>query len=602
MCVLRDINTSIMEETKTEQPEVVSEAAAEMETKTETVAEPVTEVAEDVAAERETENETSLTIATDKEIDPNTSNYIRLRGLPFSAKEDDVRAFLRGLEVRSVTFTLTSMGRASGECYVELVDKLAAEEAKRFDKQEMNNRYIEVFNVTESEVVWMTRHNVIRKADQDTPYNFVVRLRGIPFSATNDDVKEFFNGALFHCISIGSGRCCHRQGAGGSPIWGGIRTVRQQTACRDGPGTEQKQHGFELSNNSGRYAFGAYGLVFYQKHEKFSGRLTGWGVTFQYVEVFRSSGDELEKSREGHIAPPTSLRSLAAERSFPAPRSEPIPLRFATAKLGGIRPYRREEYGGPLRNVSIGRPRAVPYDVPYGRYSRFQDYNYDDDFDCDDPAKIYMRGLPYSANALDIEDFFKPLNCVEIQLGFNEDRRPSGDACVIFGTVAEARDAMSRNKQCIGNRYIELFTAADVPITQKYVTYRRIGGTGDYPATVSGGGSRGPTALNRVNCGGYDEWADEVGGGRYSGVQSKPVSLSRMGYTTSDPAEVGGTDSWSDGDSGRSYATGYSSAAGGYNASYATGGQQYYNDEYEGKQSSYGYQWSTSSGSVKTSW
>nr|CRZ25416.1 Bm10720 [Brugia malayi] len=66
------------------------------------------------------------------------------------------------------------MGRASGECYVELVDKVAAEEAKRFDKQEMNNRYIE--------------------GDQDTPYNFVVRLRGIPFSATNNDVKEFFSG------------------------------------------------------------------------------------------------------------------------------------------------------------------------------------------------------------------------------------------------------------------------------------------------------------------------------------------------------------------------------------------------------------------------
>lgn len=37
------------------------------------------------------------------------------------------------------------MGRASGECYVELTDKAAAEDAKRFDKQEMNNRYIEGF-------------------------------------------------------------------------------------------------------------------------------------------------------------------------------------------------------------------------------------------------------------------------------------------------------------------------------------------------------------------------------------------------------------------------------------------------------------------------
>lgn len=58
------------------------------------------------------------------------------------------------------------------------------------------------------------------------------------------------------------------------------------------------------------------------------------------MEVFRSSGDELEKSREGHVVPPTSLRSLAVERSFPTPRTEPIPLRFAAAKLGGVRPYR----------------------------------------------------------------------------------------------------------------------------------------------------------------------------------------------------------------------------------------------------------------------
>lgn len=40
----------------------------------------------------------------------------------------------------------------------------------------------------------------------------------------------------------------------------------------------------------------------------------------------------------------------------------------------------------------MGRPRAGPYDAPYSRYARFQDYGYEDDFDCDDPAKIYMRG------------------------------------------------------------------------------------------------------------------------------------------------------------------------------------------------------------------
>uniref|UniRef100_A0A0M3JPQ8 RRM domain-containing protein n=1 Tax=Anisakis simplex TaxID=6269 RepID=A0A0M3JPQ8_ANISI len=60
--------------------------------------------------------------------------------------------------------------------------------------------------------------------------------------------------------------------------------------------------------------------------------------------------------------------------------------------------------------------------------------------------------LPYNANAGDIEDFFKPLTCLDIRLGYNDDRRPSGDAYVIFPTMAEARDALSRNKKCIGTR------------------------------------------------------------------------------------------------------------------------------------------------------
>lgn len=77
----------IMEEAKTEQPEMTTEEVVEAETKTEIVAE--------TAVETETE-ETSVTTVVNKEVDPNTSNYIRLRGLPFSAKEDDVRAFLEG--------------------------------------------------------------------------------------------------------------------------------------------------------------------------------------------------------------------------------------------------------------------------------------------------------------------------------------------------------------------------------------------------------------------------------------------------------------------------------------------------------------------------
>lgn len=76
-----------------EQQEVATEVAeAEIKTETET------ETATETAVETKTE-ETSVMTTVDKEVDPNTSNYIRLRGLPFSAKEDDVRAFLQGYDL-----------------------------------------------------------------------------------------------------------------------------------------------------------------------------------------------------------------------------------------------------------------------------------------------------------------------------------------------------------------------------------------------------------------------------------------------------------------------------------------------------------------------
>lgn len=64
----------------------------------------------------------------------------------------------------------------------------------------------------------------------------------------------------------------------------------------------------------------------------------------------------------------------------------------------------------------------------------------------------FFAGLPYSVTVLDIEEFFRPLQCTEIKLGYNEDRRLSGDGLVSFSTMAEAREALKYNKKNMGNR------------------------------------------------------------------------------------------------------------------------------------------------------
>ncbi|KAL3989958.1 RNA recognition motif family protein [Acanthocheilonema viteae] len=314
-------------------------------------------------------------------MNPDT-NYIRLRGLPFAAKEQDVRDFLQD-------------------------DREAVKEAQKLDRNEINGRYIEVFSVSDAELLMMIRHGVIKGSggDADSRYasNFVVRLRGLPYSATIDDIKEFFSGLEVADAVID-------KEPGGRPS--GEAFVRLATK-------EYAELALERSKNY---------------------------MGSRYVEVFRSSADEMDNS-------------YYAARGIPPPTSGPVPLRGISPTLDFRFRDRYADYGrygGPIRLSSL-HPRPSPYDRPYYDRDRYYRYGarYDPEFDeamYDPTVKVFMRGLPYSVTTLDIEEFFRPLNCVEIKLGYNEERRLSGDALVTFSTMAEAREALSRNKNNMGTR------------------------------------------------------------------------------------------------------------------------------------------------------
>ncbi|KAG7489096.1 G-rich sequence factor 1 [Solea senegalensis] len=70
---------------------------------------------------------------------------------------------------------------------------------------------------------------------------------------------------------------------------------------------------------------------------------------------------------------------------------------------------------------------------------------------------VHMRGLPFRASGVDIVKFFSPLVVSKILMECGYDGRPSGEADVYFTSYEDAVAAMSRDKQYIGGRYIELF-------------------------------------------------------------------------------------------------------------------------------------------------
>lgn len=72
---------------------------------------------------------------------------------------------------------------------------------------------------------------------------------------------------------------------------------------------------------------------------------------------------------------------------------------------------------------------------------------------------VKMRGLPFRVTMQEIVSFFEGFDVIPDTINFGWDRmgRPSGEAWISFRTAEEAeRAANNLNKQYIGNRYIEL--------------------------------------------------------------------------------------------------------------------------------------------------
>ncbi|KAM7391125.1 hypothetical protein PAMP_021839 [Pampus punctatissimus] len=73
------------------------------------------------------------------------------------------------------------------------------------------------------------------------------------------------------------------------------------------------------------------------------------------------------------------------------------------------------------------------------------------------PHYIRMRGLPFQVSGEDVVEFFFPLAVSKILIEYGPSGRPSGEANVYFSCHQDAVAAMSRDRQHIGERYIELF-------------------------------------------------------------------------------------------------------------------------------------------------
>ncbi|KAG0430033.1 hypothetical protein HPB47_023058 [Ixodes persulcatus] len=379
---------------------------------------------------------------------------VRMRGLPYDCTAKQVVEFFASSgtgeagtephascpvmdEEDGVLFVRKPDGRATGDAFVLFDSEEVAGRALQKHRQLIGARYIELFRSTTAEVqqvlnrtmdprTYETAQPLIASLPQVPllPQQILpsrssrkdcIRLRGLPYEAQVETILEFLGE---HSQAI---------------VYQGVHMVYNAQGQPSGEAFIQMD-----SEDS---AF----LAALQRHHRYI-----MGKKPRYIEVFQCSIDDMNLVLTGGIPVQRPLLSPGGAMLHPYGAypyvQPPAPVLPATT-MTTLAP-RVSTYYPPIFYWSYPSPPVSP--TTYYPHTA-------------GPTMVILRGLPYSSTAQDILTFFQGFpelttDCIQIQR--NTDGRPNGEAVVTFPTRAEAERAIQeKNRQNIGNRYIELFMA-----------------------------------------------------------------------------------------------------------------------------------------------
>uniref|UniRef100_A0A3P8WMN0 RRM domain-containing protein n=1 Tax=Cynoglossus semilaevis TaxID=244447 RepID=A0A3P8WMN0_CYNSE len=113
---------------------------------------------------------------------------VQVKGLPWSCLAQDFMEFFFGIRdgLSGIHLTVDRLGRPSGRAFI--VSCLSdVSKALEQHHQYLGSRYVEV---TKSDAEAILKKALQAAADDSA----VVRLRGLPFTCTEDDIVQFFTG------------------------------------------------------------------------------------------------------------------------------------------------------------------------------------------------------------------------------------------------------------------------------------------------------------------------------------------------------------------------------------------------------------------------
>ncbi|XP_037673703.1 heterogeneous nuclear ribonucleoprotein H isoform X7 [Choloepus didactylus] len=317
---------------------------------------------------------------------------VKVRGLPWSCSAEEVQRFFSECKIQNgaqgIRFIYTREGRPSGEAFVELESEDEVKLALKKDRETMGHRYVEVFKSNNVEMDWVLKHT--GPNSPDTANDGFVRLRGLPFGCSKEEIVQFFSG--LEIVPNGITLPVDFQGRSTGEAF--VQFASQEIAEKA-----------------------------LKKHKERIGH--------RYIEIFKSSRAEVRT----HYDPPRKL--MAMQRPGPYDRPGAGRGYNSIGRGAGFERMRRGAYGGGMSDHRYGDGSST--------------------FQSTTGHCVHMRGLPYRATENDIYNFFSPLNPVRVHIEIGPDGRVTGEADVEFATHEDAVAAMSKDKANMQHRYVELF-------------------------------------------------------------------------------------------------------------------------------------------------
>eukprot|EP00092_Neocalanus_flemingeri_P014179 GFUD01015298.1.p1 GENE.GFUD01015298.1~~GFUD01015298.1.p1 ORF type:complete len:531 (+),score=188.60 GFUD01015298.1:135-1727(+) len=333
-------------------------------------------------------------------------NVVELSGLPWTATEEDIRKFLKDCEISKILIILNVHRKPSGTAHVWVSSKEDLDKALLCDKELIGPRYINVSNANEALEIERKREQTKDRSTSADPKIFTLKLSGLPWSATCEQICDF----LFGCEVVDGP--------------GGVKIEMNERGQPSGSAFVQFKTNADAEN-----------ALKYNKQKLGDRYVDMEKMTIEDGEAKESKEDGDTKENKEDIEAKENKKDREAKEQ---------------KGDGDAKEYKIDEEAKEKKEDGVAKENKEDGETKeYKEDGKAKENNF-----C-----IKLSGLARKATQADISDFLSVGHVKqvgEIVITVNGKGKPSGDAFVKVGSNEDLKVALCLNDTAFGNRRVEV--------------------------------------------------------------------------------------------------------------------------------------------------